>query len=249
MKWILLSCLSLNVYAYQFTSDFQNGYYWASFPLFMTRFAVDETEGNLLESLTQEAEQAWEDASGVDIWQFEDVIGPYTNGLNYIRWSENFADETGYDPYSTLAITIRYSEGTHMVRTEIILNGQMSALKENQDRRLYKTLLHELGHTIALGHSSEEAIMAPYIGSLDELTEDDHSGVVAVIVETQFRQATGFRSPLAPQEQERAQYSTGCGTIDTNGPGNGPSGMLPSLFLGLLIAAMGRLKGSRFFLP
>ena len=110
----LLILLSFEVYSYNFTDDFNDGIFWGSFPVTFSRYALDETQTEELQTLTEEAEREWEREVGSDLWSFASSIqiGSGAAPNNNIRWSDNFADETGYDPSRTLAVTIRYNNGT-----------------------------------------------------------------------------------------------------------------------------------------
>ncbi|MBT3983686.1 MAG: matrixin family metalloprotease [Bacteriovoracaceae bacterium] len=178
--------------SYNYTTDFQSGYYWGSLPITLNKFVIDSSEGPLLESLVNESIEEWNTSAGRTIWETTPGYsqGPYTG--NYIRWSNNFAEETGFDDENTLAITIRYQSGTNITKTEIILNGNLDYLVANTNGALKATILHEIGHTIGLGHSDEYAIMAAYLTNLTVLQSDDIAGVNAVVDETYYRQQTGF---------------------------------------------------------
>ena len=88
---------------------------------------------------------------------------------NSIRRSDNFGAETGYDPNSTLAITIRHTQGPYLGKTEIILNGSMQFLRVNTSNILYKTLVHEFVHVLGLDHSSEAAIIQLIVGPVNSI--------------------------------------------------------------------------------
>ena len=191
--------LSSKVHAYAFTQDFQKGFYWQSFPIQMGKFVTDPNDGALLEQLTNQAVSDWENASGKNLWNFSAVQTSSAYSGNYIRWSDNFGAETGYDPTKTLAITIRYNQGTYFQQTVIILNGSLSYLRQNWSNALKVTILHEIGHTLGLDHTTANAIMAPTLSSLTTLQSDDIQGVNAVVDETIRRQSTGYISPYSTQ--------------------------------------------------
>jgi Matrixin len=236
--------LSSKVSAYTFTQDFQKGFYWQSFPIQMSKFVTDPNDGVMLEELTNQAVQEWENASGKNLWNFNTVQTSSTYAGNYIRWSDNFGGETGYDPSKTLAITIRYNSGTYFQQTVIILNGNLSYLRQNWGNALRTTILHEIGHTLGLDHSSANAIMAANLSTLTTLQPDDISGVNAVVDETIRRQSTGYTSPYSATTTVKNGLLPTCGTVEDigsgkgSGPKNGATNFIGSLFLGFLGIAL-----------
>jgi hypothetical protein len=238
---VLFWGMTFSAHAYEFTVDFNNGFYWASFPIGVNKFVTNPSDGPELAQLVGESENAWEGAVGRELWNFNSgwIVSNAFSG-NYIRWSDNFGAETGYDPTQTLAITIRYTSGAYMTRTEVILNGNMTSLRNNENGLLAKTILHEMGHTIGLDHSLEAwAIMGAYASSVSSLQWDDVQGATAVIDETLYRQQIGYISPLASSTTTE-EYGT-CGSVnllsadDSGGP-KGPGGFGISLVLGLLLS-------------
>lgn len=245
---LLFMFIGSKAFSYNYTSDFKRGIYWNSFPLKMKLYIQSGDDYELLKEQVELAVDEWENAVGMDIWDVDDneYSGPFAG--NYIRWSNDFAQETGYSAFNTLAVAVRYSDGVHFTRTEIVLNGEMSTLRQNFTDILRKTLLHELGHTIGLDHSEQEAIMAAAVGSIQNLTSDDVSGGIAVVEENLWRQQVGIQQPQdgesgSSSEETSGTAGTSCGSIDLNGPSNGPGG--PATFSFLISLLLG-LLGSRY---
>ncbi len=236
---LLFIVLAPKVKAYSFTSDFNAGIYWASYPVSATVFGANDNEGDVLQQLTNQAIAEWEGRVGKEVWNLggSPLINVASFG-NAIRWSQSFAAETGFNPSTTLAVTVRYRLGTHFSRFEIILNGESSALRNNSANILYQVLLHELGHVIGLDHSQEkDAVMFASLQGNNSLSEDDISGASAVVDETLRRQEVGFVSELAAQEGQNESNALACGSVAfiNNEPPRGGSG-LGALLLGVLFA-------------
>jgi hypothetical protein len=231
-KWILIFSLTTHAWGYQLTSDFMNGFYWASLPVNIMVVESNPSRKELLENLAQTAISEWETRSGFTLWSFL-----RTGTTNIIRWSTNFAAETRMDPSNVLAVAIRYTNGPYFAKTEIIINGN-HVLNQNQTY-LRTTLTHELGHTMGLDHSDvEEAVMAPTLQAFySGLHQDDVQGMQAAYTETEYRQLTRYVSPLAYNKETQTNQPLSCGTVGVaNQSGQVSYQGLFSLLTGLLIA-------------
>jgi len=231
LKWILIFFITSPVLAFRFTSDFQNGFYWATLPISIQVIEGDPSRKAMLEDLAKSAVMKWEDSSGLSLWDF---VGAGTR--NIIRWSNNFAAETRMDPATVLAVAIRYTNGPYFAKTEIVINGGHTY---NQDQAyLHTTLTHELGHTMGLDHSDvSEAVMAPTLQPwFTDLHNDDVQGILSAHAEIENRQITRYVSPLAYSSGE-STTPLSCATV---GPVTTASALsfngLLSLVSGLLIS-------------
>lgn len=232
-KFVLLLSLSTSAWAYKFTTDFQNGFYWQETPISITVVDSDPERKSMIEDLAQAAIDDWQTSSGLQLWDF---VG--TGTKNIIRWSENFAQETKMDPTTVLAVAIRYTNGPYFAKTEIVINGSHTYNKN--EALLRTTLTHELGHTMGLDHSEvSDAVMAPtlqpwYTG----LHKDDVAGIKEAFHEMDTRQVSGYVSPLAFEKAETKSQPLSCGTVGPITPVGGGMSFngLASLAGGLLIS-------------
>jgi hypothetical protein len=230
---VILTFLTLPAWGHNFTKDFNNGFYWQNLPVKMTVMDSDSARKARLENLTQQAMGEWQSRTGKTLWNFVIANGGAPTS-NIIRWSTNFAAETGMDASTVLAVTIRYTEGPYFAKAEIVINGNHPQLAYNSN--ILTTLTHELGHTQGLDHSSDmSAVMAPtlqnpYYG----LANDDITGMEAAFEETDHRQLIHYISPLASSKQTTSKSPLSCGTIGVATPGASTNGLL-SLSVGMLI--------------
>ncbi len=229
--------------SFNLTEEFANGFYWASLPVTFTVMDTNASRVSLISALAQEAVAEWEDAIIESLWNVNSKVGAPSSKNNIIRWTSNFAAETGLSEATTLAVAVRYYSGPYIARAEIIINGNHSI---NQQPELLRTvLIHELGHVMGLDHSQEGgAVMAavlniPYNG----LHQDDVMGMEHTVSETKHRQAIGFVSPLAGSTRQSSEESSplSCASVDMAGGSGGSGGginPIVSLGFGLLLALL-----------
>lgn len=239
--FLILMSWSASSWGFNFTTDFNNGFYWSELPLKITVMESDSTRKSSLEKIVKNSISDWQAQTGLSIWSF---LSSTTSAAtqNVIRWSTNFAAETNMDASSVLAITIRYSNGPYFAKTEIVINGNHS-INQNASN-LYTTITHELGHTIGLDHSNaNNAVMAPYIQiPYMGLQADDVQGMSQLVSETDGRQVSGYISPLSYQEnpQVSSVKAFGCATVSFDPSGAKSAQSFLSLGLGLLLSLIRR---------
>ncbi len=237
---ILLSFLrSIPSFSYAFTEDFKNGAFWRRFPIDIVVIHEGTHKDDLIYRLFQDAEREWESALGLDLWKIVEDDTPKIKGQypkNYIKWSKNFYEETGRDPKSTLGVTVRRTNDNGLILSAaVILNANHFRLN-NDTRLLYKTILHELGHTLQLDHTKERAIMADSEGAsrgIFDLQVDDVNGGSALIEETLNR-----RNQLSLDENNRGDnLGPTCGSLAfiSNNDHRGGSGPAPKVLSLLFI--------------
>lgn len=237
-KYVLTFLISSNVFAYNLTKDFIDGFYWATLPIGITVTDSDPTRKSIIEKLSKQAINEWENKTGLSLWNFSSSTSGQA-ARNVIRWSNNFSAETKMDPSSVLAVAIRYTNGPYFSQTEIVINGN-HFLNMDLDN-LLTTITHELGHTMGLDHSNDIlAVMAPTLQDpYKGLQDDDLVGMNAVHKETIHREQTNYISPLAYQEEQTTTQALSCGTT-TMAPGVTFHSLI-SLGLGLLIGLVGKM--------
>ncbi len=236
IKLILCLFLTTPAWAFKLTTDFENGFYWASLPINITVVEADATIKSKLEYLSKLAVQEWENSTGLNLWDTSN-----SGTTNVIRWSRNFAAETNMDPASVLAVAVRYTNGPYFAKTEIIING--NHIYNQQNNYLLTTITHELGHTMGLDHSNiSDAIMAPSLQlNSTGVRQDDVQGMDSAVSETNHRQEIGYVSPLAYQKEEKNTSPLSCGTVAVSNSAVPVNGLL-SLGMGILIGFVRRIR-------
>lgn len=240
MRKLIIAAISFfsiaNAYSWNATQDFEQGFYWSTFPVNMKVIDSNATRLNLMKRLADESVQIWQNVVVGQLWSMSAQQVASASG-NIIRWSNNFSAETGLDANSILAVTIRYTGGPYIARAEIIVNG--NNVINQSESNLKTVLLHELGHTLGLDHSqySNAVMAANLILGYNGLHSDDQQGISAVVGETQRRQAIGYVSPLSQSEETQSNSPLSCGTVDmSGGSGGGGGNTIFSLGIGLLLA-------------
>jgi hypothetical protein len=233
IKWLSIFLLTTPVWAYRFTTDFTNGFYWQELPINITVVDSDSARNAKITALAQAAIVDWQKDSDLKLWSYSG-----SGSKNIIRWSTNFAQETKMDPTTVLAVAIRYTDGPYFAKTEIVING--SHTFNQNDALLRTTLTHELGHTMGLDHSEvSQAVMAPTLQTFyTGLHSDDIAGILAAHAEMDNRQVTRYISPLAYNKESADSNPVSCGSIGPVASVNSGVSVngLVSLLSGLLIS-------------
>jgi len=244
VKWLLLLLISAPAMAYEFTIDFKNGFYWANLPI-----SISVSEGNAnrkakLETLSKSAISVWEQSTGLKIWD-------YSSGTrNVIRWSTNFEAETRMSSSTTLAVAIRYTSGPYFAKTEIVLNGNHPMLDDSRgfstDSAVFKTLIHELGHTMGLDHDqwNQNAVMYPSLDTVHfvRLDSSDIDGMQAAHQQMMDWQLERYVSPLAYENNQVSSSPMSCASAGLVAQGGSGLSGLASLIGGILISFIRKIK-------
>lgn len=234
---------------YEFTTDFTSGSYWAELPVNFSVQGNEAYDAGQLHAAVSEAAANWHDFVGESIWT---ILAPGSSNRNIVRWSSDFAGETGREPEYTLAVAVRYTQGVHWIRSEIILNPEADI--DWNFANLVVVLTHELGHTMGLGHSRhQDSIMHPYLGN-EKLGQDDQRGMIAALNLHSERMRTGpslAALGAGGQSSDSGRKSgAGCGLVhdvSNNTPGGpqGPQGAASFLFLALSLLLLPLLRQKR----
>ena len=87
-KWILplVLLVSTKVFAYNFTQDFNDGFYWQSLVIPMTVVEADVNGGQYLKAIVDDAVDAWESSLGQQLWNISPIVQASDVGGNLIKW-------------------------------------------------------------------------------------------------------------------------------------------------------------------
>lgn len=151
---------------------------------------------------------------------------------------------------STLAVAIRYTEGPYFAKTEIVFNGNHPMLDDtlnyNTQPAIFKTLVHELGHTMGLDHNpfDTDSIMYPSLNSLVfyRLAQDDVRGMQAAHEQMSNWQLEGYTSPLAYEKYTVNETPLNCASVGVVAQSGSSLSGIFSVLAGILISFVRKLK-------
>ena len=192
------------------------GYEWAD-----TDVSVSFIPGELFDELDaiaptevwqgefDRALQTWADVSPLTFHFVADTGAP-SGASGDVQGDPRFGDiRLGAAPRTDSYVAYAYYPSTwSTLGGDISLNSGVT-FHVGTPLDLYSALLHEIGHSIGLGHSTSDTIMSPYIsGVYTTLTPDDIAGVQAIYGDDPPEPPTEPPEPPAEFEPDRFEPST-----------------------------------------
>lgn len=248
MKLVILivSLFTLNMNAYRLNSVAEAGARWMNLPIQMeiNTSNNDGLSSSEVTSTIEEAMDKWNTGTNKNIFQLTGTNSVSSSqamaldGTSQIVFSNNFMADTGFDPSTVVAIGGQYGNGTEMRDAFIVFNdesvtwtltGRAEPSATGYSDHLLSIALHELGHTIGLGHSQySDAVMYGTRTALvkDNLTQDDIDGALYLTSSS----VTGSGS-----SSTRRSSGGGCGSIsNVNNTGSGNTNLAIFMLMPLL---------------
>lgn len=155
---------------------------------------VTITDGSTYVGSVQTAMAAWNVRLGVVQFTSQQLSpGSYASGnsLNEIVMDSQYNSGSTRKDFgaNTLAITVTFTQGNSRVESDVVFNtaynwNSYRGNLVNGQQDIQRVAIHELGHTLGLGHPDEavpaqvgSAIMRSNISNLDTMQADDIAGV------------------------------------------------------------------------
>jgi len=151
----------------------------------------------IIESIFMSTLQKWSNSTLIE---FKRVNSELDANITILFAGRNHGDGYNFDgPGQVLAHAFYPSTGRRGGDAHFDLGEQWTLWNEDKGVSLYGISLHEFGHSLGLGHSSQkEAIMYPWFQGYTDLNKDDLNGIGYLY---------GFRERFAPLDPEYRIYS------------------------------------------
>jgi hypothetical protein len=247
MKLVILvvSLLTFNINAYRLNSVAEAGARWINLPIQMeinTRNNNGLSSSEIISTM-EDAMDKWNTGTNKEIFELTGTNAMSSSqamaldGTSQIVFSDNFMADTGFDPHTVVAIGGQYGNGTEMRDAFVVFNDEnvtwtlsgASPAATGYSDHLLSIAVHELGHTIGLGHSQySDAVMYGSRTALikDNLSQDDIDG--ALYLTSSSLAGSGSSST-------RSSGGGGCGSIsNVNSTGSGNTNLAILMLMPLL---------------
>ncbi len=164
--------------------------------------------------------------------EYRQVAQAARDGISSVTWANTYTDGSPF-PSNVLAVAYHFADDGVIVESDILFNANQSFGAYSGPRQQYpydirRILVHEMGHSLGLGHSTDRsAIMYPDTGNPEVPTRDDFDGQDAL-----YEPITPSPTPCPSPTPSNIVPRNAIGNMSTRGyVGEGDNVMIAGIIL------------------